>query len=323
MSRKMYLYNLHFFDAEDFKNFSIVGYSFCPIAERQPKIELDYGLIFNRGMHLNSYVLIPKRQAGSVFFKGGKSSQHRERKFLDDILLIISILIGRNTVAKFHKKYSCFPLCSSKHCSIIALNSEELLEYLKIAIPLIKDSVWQDKYDSGFHLNMFYNNSNIFVEESGFLANISLWEHLYYRNHKDKSFEDIKNCSLDGKIHFLIKEYFLKDECKIEQNNLRIFSDIRNQLSHNGKLPIQNPKSPFLKLGYAGCEHYVKMFGRLTHVLVLKTLGIDAIGKLHVFGVKAHLDELVKEGFVSHFKEMDCPIKPGAMTGGEKRRGNG
>lgn len=315
MGKKLNLYNLNFYDVNDFNNFTVNGYSFYPILDKQPKrksIVSSYNFLnLNRSMHLNSYVLIPKKQEGSVFYMGGKYSSYRERKFLDDLLLLISILIGKNVVARFYKKYNDFPLCSAKHCSMIALNSRELQEYLEIVIPPIKNTVWQNKYDNGFHLRMFYNSANIFVEEHRFLANISIWEYLYYCDNKKKTFKEIEDVSLNGKIYFLVKKYILNGKLKIQQEKLRIFSDLRNQLSHNGKLPIQNPRSRFRNLGHIGCGYYIRMFQLLTQTLILKTIGIDAIDKLHLFNIRDHLDELSKKGFVSHFEDMDkAGIRP-------------
>lgn len=315
MSKKLNLYNLNFFDTKDFNSFAVSGYSFCPLFGKQPKrksvMSSDYFLKLNRGMKLNSYVIIPKRQEDSIFYKGGKYSDYRRRKFLDDLLLIISILIGKNVVAGFYKKYNDFPLCSAKHCSMIATDSQELKKYLEIVIPKIIDPIWQKKYDSGFHLRMFYNSANIFIEEFRFLANISIWEYLFYCDYKDKTFEYIEKFSLNSKIYLIIKNYFYNNKIKVKEEKFRIFSDLRNQLSHNGKLPIQNPKSPFRKIGHVGCGHYMKFFQYLTQALVLKTIGIDAIDKLRLFDIKKHLEELVVKGSVSHFENMDkAGIRP-------------
>lgn len=309
MSKKIYLYNLRFLNVNDFNNFSINGYSFHAIPDKQPKrinpVPSDYFLKLNRGICLNSFVLIQKRQEGSIIFKDRKYSRHRKRKFLDDILLVISLLIGKNVVPRFYRKFNSFPLCSANHCSMVALNSKELEQYLAIAIPRMKDAVWQNRYDNGFHLNMFYNASNIFVTEHRYLAYISIWEYLFYCDFRNKPYAYFVKRSLLSKLNFLVKKYFVKKGSKIGDFKLKIFPDLRNQLSHNGKLPIQNPKSQFRKLGYIGCAYYMNMFERMTQILVLKTIGIDAVKKMDIFNVIDHLDDVIKKGFVPHFEEMD------------------
>lgn len=309
MGKKLNLYNLNFLDVKHFKNFNIDGYSFYPISTKQPARKQIYSsgdfLKSNRKMHLNSYVIIPNKQESSIFYKGGKYSYHRERKFLDDLLNVISILVGRNVVTKFWEKYNDFPLCSSKHCSMISVNSTELQRDLEVAVSEIKNIDWQQKYDNGFHIVMFYNGTNVFVQEHRFLANMAIWEYLFYCDNRNKSYDYIENTSLNAKICFLVKKYFLHKKNKVRQENLRIFSDLRNQLSHSGKLPIKNPKSRYQKLSYIGCGKFMELFQHLTQVLVLKTVSIEALDKLNLFNVGEHLTELLKTGTVSHYESLD------------------
>jgi hypothetical protein len=256
-------------------------------------------------MILNAYVEIPPKQENSIFRKGGKSSRKRKIKFLEDILMIISICIGRNVVAKFYENRREFPLAPSKHCEMVSKDSQQLETHLEFAISSVQKKDWQQKYDNGFHIRQFYNASDIFVTEPRFLADVTIWEYLYYCNNRSKTYKTLKTVSLNTKINFLIKNYSLSNLSSIQEERLRIFSDIRNQLSHSGKLPIENPKSPFQDLGWSGCKRYMKLFRHLTQVLVLKTLGINAIDALEVFDVKAHFEELLQNGTVDHYEKMD------------------
>ncbi len=309
------LYNLNFLFEDEFTPFEIDGYTFSPIPGKQPKKKTiyssDYFLKSYRGMKLNAKVSIPSRQKNSIFRKGGIYPKNRKIKFLDDLLVIISILIGQNVIAKFYEKFLEFPLASGKHCETVSHNSNELKNHLSVAIPEVLNRDWQKKYENGFHVRVFYNASNIFVEEPRFLADITIWEYLYYRNHHNLSYDSLRMCTLNTKINFLVKEYLLPDIVSLPEVHLRIFSDMRNQLSHSGKLPIQNPRSPFVELSWIGCSKYIRLFSRLTQVLVLKTMGIECFEQLKVFNVKDHLDELVANGFVTHYKKPDDSGFPG------------
>ena len=174
---------------------------------------------------------------------------------------------------------------------------------MEAAILLIEKVKWQNKYDNGFHVRMLYNAANIFIEEHRFLAYVSIWEYLFYCDHRKKPFKYFNNIYLNEKIQYLINNYFLKDQSNFSWKRIRIFSDIRNQISHNGKFPISNPDSPFKDLGNDGCGHYMRLFERLTQLLVLKTLGIQAIGKLDIFNVKDHFNELLQKGYIQVYKD--------------------
>jgi hypothetical protein len=309
MSRLLRLYNLNFFHAEDFQPFTVDGYTFYPIPERQPQRRVtntsDDILRYNRRMHLNARVSIPARQRDSVFRRGGKYSRNRRIKFLEDLLMVVSICIGRNVVPKFYERRLEFPLCSAKHCEMVSRNSTELNAHLETAIAQIRESEWQRKYDNGFHVRAFYNASDIFVAEPRFLADVTIWEYLYYCNNRGMSYDTLRRVSLNTKINYLVKEYLVDNVSSIPEERLRIFSDIRHQLSHNGKLPIENPKSPFKHLGWNGCREYLKLFKRLTQVLVLKTMEIDAFDQLRVFDVRSHLEELLRVGAINLFEALD------------------
>lgn len=309
MSKLLRLYNLNFLYVEDFQPFTIDGYTFYPIPERQPQRRVpstsDDILRYNRRMHLNARVSIPARQRDSIFRKGGKYSRNRRIKFLEDLLMVVSICIGRNVVPRFYEKRLEFPLCSAKHCEMVSSNSTELKAHLETAIAEIQKSEWQRKYDNGFHVRAFYNASDIFVMEPRFLADVTIWEYLYYCNNRSMPYDTLTGVSLNTKINYLVKEYLVDSLSSIPEERLRIFSDIRNQLSHNGKLPIENPRSAFQHLGWSGCREYLRLFKRLTQVLVLKTMGVDALDRLRVFDVRSHLEELLRTGAINLFEALD------------------
>ena len=141
MPRIFNLYNFNFHFEEDFAPFEIHVYTFFPIQGKQPKKRMiytsSYFLESNRCMELNAKVSIPSRQRDSVFRKGGIYHDGRKIKLLDDLLVIISILIGRNVIPKSYEKLLEFPLCSGKHCECVSRNSDELQKHLSIATPSI------------------------------------------------------------------------------------------------------------------------------------------------------------------------------------------
>lgn len=303
------LYNLNFLWADDFQSFTVDGYTFHPISEKQPVRGLTYNsnnaLKYNRDMHLNARVSLPPRQKDSIFHKGGRYTENRKIKFLEDLLVVISVCIGRNVVPKFYEKRRDFPLCSVKHCETVSKNSNELKAHLEIAIEEIMKNEWQKKYDNGFHIRAFYNAANILVVEPRFLADVTIWEYLFYCNNKSMTYDDLKRKSLNTKINYLVKQYLVDNNSSIPEERLRVFSDLRNQLSHSGKLPIENPKSPFQKIGWHGCEQYLLLFKWLTQALVLKTIKIDAIGQMSTLSVQYFLEELLRNGEIALFKQLE------------------
>ena len=309
MSRVLRLYNLNFLCAEDFQPFTVDGYTFYPIPERQTQRGVttpsdDVVLKYNRSMHLNARVSIPARQKDSIFRRGGRYSRHRRIKFLEDLLMVISICIGRNVVPRFCEKRREFPLCSAKHCEMTSKNSAELKTHLETAITEILKSQWQVKYDDGFHVKAFYYFSDIIVAEPRFLADVTIWEYLYYCNNRSMSYDVLKTVSLNTKINYLVKEYLVGSVASIPEQRLSIFSEIRNQLSHSGKLPIEKPTSQFVNLGWSECREYMSLFKRLTQVLVLKTMGLDVFDQLRVFDVKPCLEELLRNGKLAYLEPL-------------------
>jgi len=302
MSKKILLYNFNFMTSDQFSEFEFSDYIFTPILEKQPHpkdtISLKDTLIYNRYMTLNSYVLLKNNQINSIIRAGSKYPNDRKVKFFDDILMFISILIGRNVVPKSYKNYNNFPPLASNHCEIVSRNSSELRSHLELINNRVKDQDWQNKFDNGYHIKMLYNNSNIFVREPRFLSFTTIWEYLYARENQNKSFKQILDTCLDHKIAYLLRKYLLSIKRKNLENRIKIFRVIRNQLTHSGDLPVNC--SEFNKhLSVASCYEYMKLFEHLTQLLVLKTLGLDAFDNLQVFNIREHLDELSTSGVIN------------------------
>ena len=311
MPRILKLVNLNFIDADDFKPFEVNDYSFLPIEQRQ-----KISLFSNRSHSVNAKVIIPPNQPNSVLRKGGKkgkrSGSERLIKLLDDMLIIVSILIGRNVVQWSDRAYSIFPAVSSKHCNMISKNSTSLKNDLDTAINTLLLPDWQTKFENGFHVLMFYNCADLFVDESRFISNVKIWEFLYAHDIKDLDdsveahYYKLRKTKLETKICHLLRRYLLNNK-NLSLDKLDIFIHLRNQLTHYGKLPVIVPDAPdwIRSLGWSGCKWYLRLFERLTQLLVLKTLGIDGIQSLNLFNVSEHLSELVSKGRISFYEKMD------------------
>lgn len=286
------LYNLNFFRDIEFRPFEVCGYRFKPILSKQPRRDLRY---HPRKMYLNARVSVPRRQGNSIFCFGVTIDYTRKVKFLEDVLMLISIMIGQNVVPKAQSQRRDFPLCMAKHCKCVANNSDELSDYLRAAIAVVRTEDWRKKFDNGFHVKAFHVLSNTLTLELRFLGSVSIWEYLYYCNHRSKTYKRLTNTTLNTKLNFLVRHYLSKNNLSLPEERLRLFSDMRNQFSHNGRLPIQNPKSPYRTMTFDDCKRHIDLFQDMTQALVLSTMGIDAVEK--AIG-RFRLDQLLRDGHV-------------------------
>jgi len=316
MARTFLLYNFNLYrpygQAEkEPEPFTVCGYRFCPISGAHRAKWLEDRRKRGRRMHLNARVSVPSKQGDSIIRCGGRiitypiENKSRKIKFLEDILILMSILIGRNVVMKCSETRLAFPLQASKNCDVIVRDSRELEKYLNIAVNEILKPEWQAKYENGFHLKSFYNATDIFVYEPRFLAYVTIWEYLYRRDHQGKSYDDMSCISFSTKLNHLLSTYILSGKKKIPEERFRVFSDLRNQLSHNGTLPIENPRSPLAGSSSEECDGYLPFFERLTQVLVLKTIGMDVSVSLDRCGIKQEWDELSRTGKIRNYANLN------------------
>jgi len=309
MSAYRKIYNLNFLKAEDFKPFNCMQYEFMPIPEKQPMpSSIHHSRDFNsnyRKHSVNAKVKILGRQKNSLLYRSGiiNNGTRRYRKFIDDVLLVISILLGRNVILFTYRDSKTFPLAAGKHCKKVCYNSEELKLYLKIAIETITSPEWQSKYENGFHLIMFNNYADIQSIESRFISNIKIWEFLYaqeslsnYTTFLDH-YNHLLSTKLETKLCSLIRKHIIGMK-NLRKENLKIFVYLRNQLTHYGKLPIIIPDSPdwIKNLSWDEIEKYLYMFEFLTHVLVLSTINIKALDCYDFFNLKGKLDKIIQNG---------------------------
>lgn len=250
----------------------------------------------------NAIATFSGEQEDSIIFSGGIVGDiryKRKRKFIDDIIVLGSLMNGRNWGLYSRKNYSAFPALPQNYLEDIQLNGKADIEkYFKIAISSIKKSSWQEQYENGFHLIMLLNRANIINSESRFLSNIVIWEWLYphLKNPNGATIDD--ECDDLSVVLDFILNYFWPNK-KFNGNN--IFKALRNQLAHSGKIPINRKRSYVdswmtaltweAKNGNRGINDYIIFFDKLTQIIVLKTLGINA-EKI----IKSDLDSFLDNG---------------------------
>ncbi|MFC1498957.1 hypothetical protein ACFLS1_10890 [Verrucomicrobiota bacterium] len=286
-----------------FNAFTIAGYRFEPVVDKQPKRRqqhserLQYKDI--RKHVVNARVFLPSSQPESILFKGrGSISKHKD-KLIDDLLAIISILIRRNVRKKADMYKRDFPLCASNQLNGVAKNSDELCESLAIALQKIQDSEWQARYDNGFQIIELLHLSNTVNIELRFLAYMMIWEYLYYCHHKDRLTEkQINDKPLEQQISWLIREFgLIKKDYKEQVIKCQLFSQIRNQVAHGGKFRTKQLKGMLNGAQPALLYKYMNLFECMTENLVLSTIGINSL--LEDWALK----ELMKKGKVYGYEE--------------------
>lgn len=235
----------------------------------------------------NAYAQFDGKQEDSLIFKNGiAGNRHNplKRKLIDDILLIGSLFTGSNWCLFSRRKSQSFPLMARPYLEIVEFHgNNNIEEAFKKALNKIKNNSWQNQYENGFHLRMLLNHSNITNSESRFLSNIVIWEWLYphLKNPNGATPNDESN-DLTVIMNFVLDFYWPKRKFK----GKNIFVALRHQLAHSGKLPINRTKSyvePWMtqlnwetENGQVGIRYYLSFFDKLTQVIVLKTIDINA-----------------------------------------------
>lgn len=307
---KIKLNNVTFVMAEDFtKPFSVAGYTFYPqnIQKRQQseitKITSKQIVRDNRRHKQNAYVEYRGKQINSILYRGGRVGvnqyKSRDRKFLEDLLVLGSLLTAQNWQLFSRRSFAQYPLVSRNNLEYISQNAEECKLHMEIAAAKLKDPLWQKQFDNGFHLRMLLNYANIFIAESRFLDMVVIWEWLYphLKNPQGATPND-ESDKLREIFSFILEKYWPQNfNASLKQSN--IFHVLRNQLAHSGKIPINRSYAepwmtqiPWEK----GIEKYLRFFDHLTQIVVLKTLGIDGENSLKVFNFPEKLELFLETG---------------------------
>lgn len=267
----------------------------------------------SRVVRCTAHVEFVGRQENSILFHGGgvgsKKSPHR-RKLIDDVLLLASIVTGRNWELFSRREYPNYPVTNVNHlqCILPGSGGQGAGTVISRAVDCIRNGSWQTQFENGFHLIMLKNHANVLNREARFLSLVVIWEWLY-AHLKNPSGATVADEIKDLKaIFFKVLNSFWPgraNEKVLLSGN--IFHVLRNQLAHCGRLPIDRDYAqlwmtklhcdfmPFSTKG-TGIADYMSFFERLTQVVVLKTIGIDAESQLSVWSFEDQLDAFLKTG---------------------------
>lgn len=309
------LVNLTFVGNKYFNPLTVNGYTFTFYSKNSQQ---DLGnkiyssaqaLRDNRRHKQNAYVEYVGAQESSILFRGGRVGagyqNDRERKFLEDLLVLGSVLTGQNWQLFSRRGFPQYPVVSGNHLAYISKNAEQCKQYLDFAISKLKDVSWQKKFENGFHFIMLLNHANILNTESRFLSMVVIWEWLYphLKNPNGATPKDELN-DLRKVFSFILKQFW-PSQFNVSLETSNIFHVLRNQLAHSGKLPINRSYAARWMTNILwdyedtikkGISDYLKFFDRLTQIVVLKTIGIDGENSLSVFNFPDQLKSFLSGG---------------------------
>jgi len=315
--KSLLLWNLKFIRPNEYKEFDCDVYHFEPVYvpkdERNPfrKQVITYKVTFN-GKQKDTImwrggVVLPLSMKGVKLPQSDLQKYGRKRKIIEDILIMISVLTGCNVALNSQKDSPNFPLRAKKIPCPLCITSASLEKYLNTVFSKFLDHKWQKKYQDGFYLTHFNNAANITTKEPRFLSYLVLWELLY-------SLENNRKESMDlNKIITFLMDRFFGFRREFKKEDPCIFYLIRNQLAHNGILPlsgnrIKNAKREFRDLSIDDCYEYLDFFGQLTYTMVLITTGIDLDPiktRLGIAGFEANLNAFINnDGLVPAFHQF-------------------
>ena len=266
----------------------------------------------NRIHRQNAYVEFDGKQDDSIIFRGGLQGspwRPQKRKHIEDILLLGSLLTGRNWSLHSRRHHATFPVVPVNHLRAVSEFHSELAGDLAALVTRIKNLSWQTQFDNGFNLISLLNKANILNNESRFLSDVVLWELIYSKLFAKES----------DNLHIVIRDVLVfywpgRVDAAVFQSgkvggvSKNIIYVLRNQLAHSGRLPInrpyaddwmkkipvENPPGSFKTTLY----DYMSFFGDLTQVIVLKTLDFHAEGRqgLSIFNFKTRLESFLASG---------------------------
>ncbi len=292
----MNIYNLCFPPRNYFKAFTIDRYTFTSNAD--PSSSSTYNSKRDwREIRPTATMSIKGKETPSIIYSSGKLINRlrgttTDRTFLDDVLLLMSLCLARNIVPEYMLSSNEWPVIARNHLDQISKFPEQLGSDLDAAIGYIKSPTWQDKYLRGFHLRVIFHAANVLNTETRFLAFFVPWEWLYARlTGKDKE------NNLRVIISYILRQFWPNTNASIFNGHANnILQILRNQIAHNGMLPIMNRGDSWMRnIAKADLlERYIPFFIRLTQVVVFKTIGLHCERRIH--GFNSDLETFLKYG---------------------------
>lgn len=299
-----------------FAPFTVDRYTFhSDLHPGAPPLTVNTSLMASRANRIhrqNAYVEFAGHQEDSIIFRGGlhgSAWRPQKRKFIDDILLLGSLLTARNWALFSRRHYAQFPVVPVNRLRAISDFRTELAGDLATLIAKIKNPEWQRTFDSGFHVRALLNKANILNIESRFLSGVILWELVYSKLFARE----------EDNLHTVIKEVLqfywpgrvdttVFTNGRVRGVSRNIIYVLRNQLAHSGRLPIDRPYAEeWMKRvpaenapGGFGItlNDYLSFFGDLTQVVVMKTLDFHPENRqgLSIFDFGAKLQSFLSTG---------------------------
>lgn len=319
--KKIKLINLSGLDVRGagnyFPPFTINGYEFFSQVSPTHPSPIIYTPVMavsdNRVHRQNAYVQFNHTQEESVLYEGGVvrgvARSARRRKFLEDILVLGSLLTKSNWAFYSRRHMPTYPVTATSHLRTISKDYLELQQDLLSLIVKLKDSAWRQQFDNGFHLKLLLNSSNTYNTESRFLSKIVIWEFLYSKlfGRESENLQEILKAILE---HFwaggVNNSIFLTHRDRGFSKN--IFYVLRNQLAHSGTLPIDRPyaeqwmtqipwEAPYGSM-IKDLGRYLIFFDELTQVIVMKTMDIhpETRSLFNAFNFTENLDRFLSTG---------------------------
>jgi len=303
--------------SDNFLPFAVDGYEFrsqVPTNQRATHIYTQVMAVRdNRVNRQNAYVLFNQPQEDSVLYRGGMigTAAHptQKRKFLEDILVLGSLLTKYNWAFYSRRHTPGYPITASSHLRTITRDYRELQTDLAHLLARLKDVAWQQQFDDGFHLKMLLNSGNNYNIESRFLSRVIIWEFVYAKlfGRESENLQEIIKAILE---HFWAGQVdntvFLTH--RVGGLSKNIFYVLRNQLAHSGKLPIDRPyaeqwmtqipwEAPFGSL-IRDLKRYLIFFDELTQVIVMKTMDFhpETRSVFNAFNFSENLNRFLSTG---------------------------
>jgi len=307
------VYNLEF--PIGVQSLSICGYIFnaVPNYNEVYKLMPNYSLTNITGSHqITAIVNIPEREE-----KARLPFENKSLTKLYDILIFLSLLIGRNIFVKDWKDE--LPIVADYRQHTIAggqlrlsvpfvqkyKNTEtgELLENpngipienlefilqgldttIEKIITHISTKEWFEKYDDGYFLFTYKNMVQWQNIESCFVSAWTIWESLFsIENRKWMSEQDIYNAKAELKIAYILQKYFGISLGSKSRQNVRLLVNARNRIVHFGKMSdkIKIPE--------------MKTFIQATDQIVAAILGLKPNNALNSL---EYIKKIIEEGYV-------------------------
>lgn len=301
---------------EHFQQFTLEGYAFHSLLQpRSASMSIytpEMAARDNRTMRSNAFTTFDGRQERAIIHRNRRRysspTNFRRAPLLTDVLLIGSILTASNW-AQSSRRYqdNDFPVTPTNHLRVVSHNGAELVDDTTLIFAKLRDANWCQQYNFGFQIRMLFNTSNIVVVEQRFLANYVIWEYLYARifGREENNLHIITKALLELYWPNLVNQQIFASH-RINNLSSNIFYVLRNQLAHNGRLPIDRqyaeqwmkalPEARQYGTVDPGVHEYMEFFQDFTQVLVFKTLGLDIEARLSLWNFQEHLQMFLSTG---------------------------